>query len=203
MFKQKKGTAIGPNNACDYADTAMNYVDELIYDAKAGWLFLTGIELPFYARFRDDIYIPWVYGLEMLLRFNTWLNEIHPNLKFTMSKPSLEGTEFLETFIYHNENNILHTRVYSKPCDTHSFLVPTSCHATHIFENIPKGVAHRLFRISSEHINYEKSKHEFTDYLKARGYNENLVQESFRDIEEKDRLTLLNNKPKEDMTSKQ
>ena len=203
MFRQDKGTGIGPNNACDYADTAMTYVDELIFNALVGWLFLTGLLLPFYARFRDDIYIPWVYGLENLLRFNTWLNGIHPNLKFTMSKPSLEGTEFLETYIYHKEDNILHTRVHSKPCDTHSFLVPTSCHATHIFENIPKGVAHRLFRISSEHINYEKSKHEFTDYLKARGYNENLVHESFREIEKSDRLALLNNKPKEDIVSKQ
>ena len=81
-----------------------------------------------------------------------------------MSSPSLEGTEFLDTFIY-NKGYKLNTKVYSKPCDTHSFLVPTSCHATHIVENIPKGVAHRLFRICSEQENDEIAKSEFTEFL--------------------------------------
>ena len=108
-----------------------------------------------------------------------------------MSSPSLEGTEFLDTFIY-NKGYKLNTKVYSKPCDTHSFLVPTSCHATHIVENIPKGVAHRLFRICSEQENYEIAKSEFTEFLKARGYNENLVCDAFGEIEKQDRRCLLN-----------
>ena len=31
MFRQDKGTGIGSNNACDYADSATNYLDELIF----------------------------------------------------------------------------------------------------------------------------------------------------------------------------
>ena len=191
MLRQIKGTAMGPSNACDYADVSVNKVDQLIYDAVKGWVAESGVELPFYVRYRDDMYIPWVHGLELLQSFATWLNSIHKNLQFTMSSPSLEGTEFLDTFIY-NKGYKLHTKVYSKPCDTHSFLVPTSCHATHIVENIPKGVAHRLFRICSEPENYEIAKADFTEFLKARGYNENLVCKAFGDIEKQDRRNLLN-----------
>ena len=109
-----------------------------------------------------------VHGLELLQSFATWLNSIHESLQFTKSSPSLEGTKFLDTFIF-NKGYKLNTKVYSKPCDNHSFLVPTSClvmrarmtqiqenirdgflgwrslttscHATHIVENIPKDVA--------------------------------------------------------------
>ena len=191
MLRQIKGTAMGPSNACDYADVSVNKIDQLIYDSSNGWVAESGVELPFYVRYRDDMYIPWVHGLELLQSFATWLNSIHESLQFTMSSPSLEGTEFLDTFIY-NKGYKLNTKVYSKPCDTHSFLVPTSCHATHIVENIPKGVAHRLFRICSEQENYEIAKSEFTEFLKARGYNENLVCDAFGEIEKQDRRCLLN-----------
>ena len=49
-------------------------------------------------------------------------NPKHESLQFTMSSPSGSGTEFLDTFIY-NKGYKFNTKVYSKPCDTHSFLV--------------------------------------------------------------------------------
>ena len=196
MHRQTSGTAIGGSNACPYADTTVSKIDKMIYDLIEGWFANTGLKLPFYKRYRDDIYIPWVYGLEALQRFSTWLNSIHYKLKFTMSEPSLEGTEFLDTYIY-NVGHKLHTKVHSKPCDSHSYLVPTSCHATHVIENIPKGVVNRLFRISSEQHNYEITKNEFTNYLLARGYNENLIKEAFVELENKDRLELIGYKHSE------
>ena len=88
------------SNACDYADVLVNKIDELAYDSSNGWVAESGVELHFYVRYRDDMYIPWVHGLELLQSFATWLNSIHESLQFTMSSPSLEGTEFLDTFIY-------------------------------------------------------------------------------------------------------
>ena len=76
-------------------------------------------------------------------------------------------TGFLDTFIY-NKGYKLNTKIYNKPCDTHSFLIPTSCCATHIVENIPKALAHWMFRICSEQENYETAKSELTEFLKAR-----------------------------------
>ena len=31
MYSQKKGTALGPSNACDYADVSMSELDDLIH----------------------------------------------------------------------------------------------------------------------------------------------------------------------------
>ena len=121
-----------------------------------------------WARFRDDIYIPWTHGLDKLNAFHTWLNFCLPGIKFTMTTPSSHGTEFLDTFIYMN-NFELHTKPYSKDCDEHTFLVPSSCHPTHNLKNIPYSIAHRIHRIASENEEYEKSKTEYSNYLRARG----------------------------------
>ena len=197
---RERAPAMGPSNACDYGDVSINRIDQLIYDGVLDWAAASKVNIPVYRRCRDDMFSVWVHGLELLNSFLTWLNSIHPSLKFTMSTPSLEGTEFLDTYTY-LKGHELHTKVYSKPCDTHSFLVPTSCHATHVVENIPKGVAHRLYRICSEQHNYDIAKANFTEYLKARGYNANLVSEAFEEIEKKDRSKLLNLDPNPESTS--
>ena len=57
MLRQIKGTAMGPSNACDYADVSVNKIDQLIYDSSNGWVAESGVELPFYVRYRDDIYV--------------------------------------------------------------------------------------------------------------------------------------------------
>ena len=64
-----------------------------------------------WARYRDDVYVPWTHGQEMLEEFHLWLNSRMPGIKFTL-KASLEGTEFLDTFIYMKAGQ-LHTKPYS------------------------------------------------------------------------------------------
>ena len=179
-FKQIKGTAMGPKNAGAYADTAINRIDEYVmegdFDSKpVVWL-----------RFRDDIYVPWTHGIEKLKEFLEWLNTRMPGIKFTM-RYSKDGTVFLETFVY-NKGMILHTKPYSKECDDHTFLVPSSCHPTHTLRNIPYSTALRLYKISSEPLEYEKSKVEYTAYLLERGYNLELIKDAFKKVELKGRL---------------
>ncbi|KAL5264361.1 hypothetical protein ACHWQZ_G005455 [Mnemiopsis leidyi] len=123
MYVQVSGTAMGPNNACQYADTALSPLDREIYNCQ------DIVKPEFYGRFRDDIYVAWSDTLEKLDEFLIWLNGYHRNLKFTMSTPSLEGTEFLDLFIY-SKNNRIETKTYSKPSDAHSYLLPQSCHPT-------------------------------------------------------------------------
>ena len=62
----------------------------------------------------------WVESLEELSLFENWINSIHPSLKFTF-KRSIEGVEFLDLFVY-TSNNRIHTKMYSKQSDTHSYL---------------------------------------------------------------------------------
>ena len=139
VYRQKKGTAMGPKNACSYADTAMTKLDVLVNEG--GWDI--NFKPIFWARYRDDIYIPWTHGREKLKEFKLWLNDQVPGIKFTVEKSSEIGIEFLDTFIYFKDGK-LHTMTYSKPCDDHKFLVPNSCHPTHNIRNIPYSTAFLL-----------------------------------------------------------
>ena len=181
VYKQIKGTAMGPKNACAYADVAMNSIDVMVNEGN----WDQNCKPVLWGRFRDDIYVPWTFGLDKLHSFHEFLNSKIPGIKFTMAQSS-QGIEFLDTYIYMH-NGELHTKPYSKPCDDHTFLVPSSCHPSHTLRNIPYSIAHRLYRIASEPAEYLHSKLEFTEHLKARGYSIRVIHEAFEKLEQKDR----------------
>ena len=189
MYTQVSGTAMGPNNACDYADVALDDLDHKIINS-------TEIKNPiFYARFRDDIYIPWIGTLEELHKFCAWLNKYHPNLRFTMSEPSLDGTMFLEIFIY-SKNGHIHTMASSKPTDSHSYMLPHSCHPTHIAKNIPHGVAHKVYKNCSDPETYIKCKNDFTNYMQDRLYSKDLIGKAFQTAESLNRDSVITKESK-------
>ena len=102
----------------------------------------------------------------------------------------------LNSLVYSDHENKLHTKPYSKPCDDHTYLVPTSCHPTHNLRNIPYGIGHTIYKIASEPHEYVKSKQEYTTYLTARGYNHEIILKDFEKLETKDRLSYLEPKDK-------
>ena len=116
---------MGPKNACAYADTAIDKIDRDVMDGV--WSHAPLL----WARYRDDVYVPWTHGQEMLDEFHVWPNTRMPGIKFTL-KASLDGTEFLDTFIYTKDGR-LHTKPYSKPCDNHAFLVGTYLLPSHAY----------------------------------------------------------------------
>ena len=187
-YKQTSGTAMGPKNACDYADVAMNYIDQAVHNNNPETIPNPHIPKD-WSRFRDDVYIPWTKTVEELMEFMDWLNNIHTSLKFTVCH-SVEGIEFLDLFVYCDENNNLCTKLYSKSSDTHCYLVPSSCHKTHIIENIPFNTARRVFQNNSHLVNYEKDKIVYSKHLTNRGYNEKFVKEAFEKAEKLDRRSL-------------
>ena len=92
-FCQIKGTAMGPKNACAYADTAIDKIDREVMEG-------TWRDTPIlWARYRDDVYIPWTHGPELLECFLQWLNNRIPGIKFTMEF-SEHGTVHLDTYMY-------------------------------------------------------------------------------------------------------
>ena len=190
-YRQKKGTAMGPKNACDYADVAMNYIDQAVHNNNPECPGFRIVPL-FWGRFRDDIYMPWIGSIEELVEFMEWMNTIHPNLKFTFTY-SRDGIEYLDLFVYSKDGKI-HTKLFSKKSDTHSYLVPTSCHKYHIIKNIPYNIARRVLQNNSEQQNYDADKITFKKYLTDRGYNEKLIDESFQKVETYERQELYKKK---------
>ena len=165
MFRQIKGTAMGPANACHYADVAMTKLDELVHSNTL--VEEHNIPIPeLFERFRDDIFILSLSDISKIYDLFNLVNSIYPSINFTMTEPTSEGLEFLDTFTY-MKDGVLHTKAFSKPCDNHQYLSPISCHPHHTNVNIPYCIAYRLYMITSEPVEYEKSKLEYSKYLRG------------------------------------
>ena len=191
VYRQKCGAAMGGSNSCDYADIALARLDEMIHEHDL--VNDHGVIPPImYARFRDDIFLVYDGELESseLTNFFNFCNNYHSNIKFTMTEPNNVGIEFLNTFVYIKDDK-LYSKPYSKPCDSHNYLVPSSCHPLHTIKNIPYGTAHNVFKLSSETESYELAKAEFSDYLMNRGYSKDVVSESFVKVEQLNRHDLI------------
>ena len=78
IYRQKRGTAMGTKFAPPYDITFMGEFEEDV---------LANFDLKPYVwwRFIDDVFMIWEHGEEELLRFISYLNSIHPTLKFTHS----------------------------------------------------------------------------------------------------------------------
>ena len=63
--------------------------------------------------------------------------------------------------------------------DTHCYLIPTSCHKSHVLKNIPYGVARRVRQNNSENTNFLEQKEVFTQYLLDQGYHSSLIKNAF------------------------
>ena len=96
-------------------------------------------------RFIDDIDIQWRHGHKDLQDFLEKANTFHKSIKFT-SEISNENHIFLDT-VSRIEGNKLVTDLYSKPTDSHQYLLPTSCHPRHCCKNILYSLALRIRRI--------------------------------------------------------
>ena len=85
-----------------------------------------------------------------------------------------EKVSFLDTTVILDET-ILHTDLYTKPTDTHQYLLPSSCHPRHCTSSIPYSQALRLRRICSTNEDFQKRIRELMAHLMARGYGEDCV----------------------------
>ncbi len=174
-YRQVRGAAMGPKNSCEYADCAMDEIDVLVNgdSVQHG----PPCKPAFWGRLRDDIYMAWTGTIDELSKFMEWLNGIHPNLVFTYDY-SKDGVEFLDTFVY-TVGSVVHTKLYSKPSDTHCYLIPTSCHRSHVLKNIPYGVARRVRQNNSEDSNFLEQREVSTQHLLERGYHPDLINSAF------------------------
>ena len=64
----------------------------------------------------------WPHGEEELKKFNTFISNYHPTIKFITTYDA-NKIPFLDTITYIGENNYLLTRLYHKPTDKQ--IVPT------------------------------------------------------------------------------
>ena len=123
--------------------------------------------------------------------FDIWLNSLDPALKFEIKYDiSKVGVEFLDIYFYF-KNGRIESKVFSKPCDPHAYLLPSSCHPYHICENIPVGVFKRLKRTCSTSDAYEEAVVEYTRYLHNRDYSQYVIDKAINTVKDIDRKSLI------------
>ena len=72
-------------------------------------------------RYIDDIFMIWTHSVDDLQTFTTYLNNIHPTIKFT-SNYSFTSIPFLDVNVSLINGKIT-TDLYTKPTDKHQYLL--------------------------------------------------------------------------------
>ncbi|XP_033122020.1 uncharacterized protein LOC117121033 [Anneissia japonica] len=146
-FLQTKGTAMGTRMAPSYANIFMADLEDRI-------LSNYHLKPTFYTRYIDDIFLIWEHGLDSLKQFETYINNIHPSIKFTLAMSRTEILFLDITTMLHNGD--LSTTIYSKPTDNHKYLDYFSFHPMNLKRSIVYSQVLRLKRICSEPTDYAK-----------------------------------------------
>ena len=170
FFLQIHGTAMGPKNACSYADLAMGEID---FKAK----FCGPLRPSLWWRYRDDVFDLWQQGLPALDTFTQYINSLYPTIKFEVV--SSENCLHVLDLTLHLVDGFIRTDVYSKPTDSHLYLPPSSAHPKHVFKAIPFGVATRIRRNCSDDNFFANRLVEYKGYLLNQGYSAKLVNDQF------------------------
>ena len=118
-YLQTGGTAMATAAAPNYANI---FMDRFETKALENW----PLKPLLWLRFIDDIFMIWTHGEDKLQEFITYLNSIHPTIKFT-HEFSYTHISFLDTTVKINEKRELYT-LYGKPTDTHLYLHYSSTH---------------------------------------------------------------------------
>ena len=186
--RQNRGTAMGPHNACSYADLAMTEIDHKIlnHDDRPNNLVFP----PDWSRFRDDCFSPWFGSHDDLVRFTDWLISLCPSIKFTV-KHSDKQLEVLDTLLC-----IINGRIESKVYSKHT----QSSHYRSIHLHIPFGVPLRIRRICSREDWFEEQLLGYKQYLKRRNYKNCVIHRGFDKARNLPRSQILKPKTTSDQT---
>ena len=167
-YRQINGTAMGTKMAPSYANLFMGKFEK---DALAAASHSPLI----WWRYIDDIFLLWTHGEVKLNDFITYLNNLHPTIKFTNSF-SYNEIPFLDVNVL-LINGTLETDLYVKPTDKHQYLLKSSCHPSHTKQSIPFSMALRLRRICSTDEFFNTRSNALTTHLIKRGYQHRFLKE--------------------------
>ena len=161
-YLQVGGTAMGTGVAPNYANL---FMDRFETNALEGW----DKKPLLWLRFIDDIFMIWTHGLDELQKFITYLNSIHPKIKFT-HEHSEHSIDFLDTTVKIDSARKLYTTLFEKPTDTHLYLHHTSAHHRPCHTKGPFGQFLRIRRICTKNEDFISHGLEMIQHYVKRGY---------------------------------
>ena len=131
----------------------------------------------------------WTHGEEELHKFLNHLNTRTETIKFK-HELSHESIAFLDTTVK-KSGNTLHTDLYCKPTDSHSYLHYTSVHPKACRTSIPYSQFLRIRRICTTLEDYDKHAKDFACFFLDRGYPSQTITEAMIRARRQERQSLL------------
>ena len=181
-YLQVGGTAMGTKLAPGYAINFMGTLeDQFVYTYH--------LQALVYVRYIDDIFIIWQHGEEELNNFISHLNNCSDHIKFT-SETSTRSVAFLDTLVL-LQNNHIETDLYSKPTDSHNYLMYDSAHPQRCKDSIPYSQFLRIRRICSQLEAFDRHVICYTVFFLKRNYPIELLEKAAERARSLDRLMLL------------
>ena len=182
IYLQTRGTAMGTIVAPASANLFMNKLEtKALHDYPLKPLI--------WKRFIDDIFCIWTHGEKELIKFFTYLNQLHQTIKFTYEY-SAEHITFLDTTV-HYLNKELYTDLFCKKTDLHGYLHYHSAHPDKCKTSSPYSQILRIKRICTHEIDFIKHQYKLVHYYKQRGYPLSILLENIKKAQKINRQDLL------------
>ncbi|XP_037774196.1 uncharacterized protein LOC119570599 [Penaeus monodon] len=176
FYNQGKGTAIGASVSVAIAEI---FVHASIEKRRQN---LDKQPAVFY-RYIDDIFGIFTGTEAELLEYHQELNNIHPDLNFTVEYSKKE-LPFLDTMVYLDAEGKVQTSVYHKPSNTHQYLHFQSCHPPSLKRSLPYSQALRIKRIVSEPHKLEEALKDMVSFFTKRGYCKRTLGSALKRLKE-------------------
>ena len=146
-----------------------------------------------YLRYIDDVFMVWTGTKQELLIFLEKLNSKHKTIKFEHNI-SHTNISFLDTFVYKDKKNTLHTALYRKRTDQQSYLHAHSDHPKSLKRSIPYSQELRIKTICSILTEYKKHCAILKQNFIERGHEGNILKDEIDKVDNIDRKDLLRKK---------
>ena len=102
-------------------------------------------------------------------------------IKFTISNDVDNNDpvlEFLDLSLHINEHNKICVDVYNELSNSFTYVLPLTCYPKKNMNEVPQGIALRLWRVCSSDEKFDIGSSEYQNYLIARYYNPTLVKKN-------------------------
>ena len=175
QYVQILGTAMGTKMAPTYATLILAFLENKLYEIIEQQYNSIIMETfkTLWKRYLDDCFIIWNLSWGNIDNLYDILQNLHPNITFTMEKDPYK-IAFLDIMLI-KENNKLITDIYRKPTDTQQYLHFKSQHPKSCRNSIPYTLARRICTIIVPSTLRKTRLDELRYALKERGYPLTLI----------------------------
>ena len=188
IYNQQKGASMGITFAPPYSCLAVGYLEETkLFPITLPKHFnntICKIIEENYKRYMDDGIVPLPIDANSMI-FLQCLNDLHPNLTFTLEEPTvdqdknIQSINFLDIKIIEDENNYITTELYYKATNSHQYLDFRSNHPTHTKKNIPMNLAKKIMTFNTKEEKIKEDLQNLEKWLHKCNYPSEIIKKGF------------------------